>query len=159
MKRKVGKLIFLTALIMLATAFYNLWTLRPVRILYVDSFQGMSVNIVVDHFPWADKDRITWFLSHKDELQRKYPVFNGNTFEVVFLGAEKGFMSLRENPHEDLRCFEALKKEKNCIEKDVLLVVNFYAKGITDFEIGYGGPAYQILGEGNIETKPGWKSP
>lgn len=149
----------MAALIMLATAFYNLWTLRPVRILYVDSFQGMSVNIVVDHLPWTDKDRIKWYLEHKKMLQMKYPVFTENTSRIVFFEAGAGFVSFRENPHEDLRCFEDIKSEKRCIPKDIALVVNVDAPGIVDFITDFSGTTYQILGEGNIETKPGWKSP
>lgn len=144
----------MTAIIMASTAIYNLWTLRSVDVLYMESYKDVIIEVVVDHLPWTDKDRIKWFLENKVKLQRNYPEFNEKTFEIIFLDVGEGFMSLRDNYHEDLRCFESLKKEKNCIQKNDLLVIHFYDGGVTDFDIGFGGPAYRVTRDGKIENKP-----
>lgn len=147
-------MLLIAVAIFVITAFYNLWTLRKVNIIYIDSYKDMMLDIVVDHLPLTDKGRIEWFLENKRKLQKKHPEFNENTYEIVFLDIGEGFMSSRDNYHEDLRCFESLKKEKNCIQKNDLLVIHFYDGGVTDFDIGFGGPAYRVYSNGKIENKP-----
>lgn len=154
MKRKRRKMLSIAVVIFISTALYNLWTLRKVNVLYIDSYKDVMLDMVVDHLPLTDKGRIEWFLENKNQLQKNHPEFNQNTVEIIFLGIGEGFMSLRENPHEDLLCYDSLKQEKNCIEKDVLMVVDFYTNGVTDFDIGFGGPGYRVSGDGKIENKP-----
>ncbi|HHU2274710.1 TPA: DUF943 family protein, partial [Escherichia coli] len=48
MKRKLQKIILY---LFLLCCIYNLWTLRPVQILYTYSDAGNSVFLVVDHLP------------------------------------------------------------------------------------------------------------
>jgi hypothetical protein len=154
MTKKRKGIISFAVVIMVCIALYNLWSQRPVKVLYIDSYKGVMFDIVVDHLPWLDRDRINWFLTHREELEKNHPTLKGNIYEITFLDVGAGFMSLRENPHEDLLCFDTIKEEKNCIEKNTLLVVHFYNHGVTDFDIGYGGPAYQKIGNGKIERKP-----
>jgi hypothetical protein len=61
LKKKISMLILY---LFLSGAIYNLWTLRPVKILYVNSDGYGTINLVVDHLPWTDRDKIDWYLAH-----------------------------------------------------------------------------------------------
>lgn len=62
--------------IFLAGALYNLWTLRQVNIIFINSDAGSTIDIVVDHLPWTDRDKIDWFLAHKEKILAKYPLYD-----------------------------------------------------------------------------------
>lgn len=75
MKRKLQKIILY---LFLLCCIYNLWTLRPVQILYTYSDAGNSVFLVVDHLPWTDSDKINWYLKHQDEIKSQNPLPEGS---------------------------------------------------------------------------------
>lgn len=70
MKSKLQKIILC---LFLLCCIYNLWTLRPVQILYTYSDAGNSVFLVVDHLPWTDSDKINWYLKHQNEIKNNIP--------------------------------------------------------------------------------------
>lgn len=150
MKSKLQKIILC---LFLLCCIYNLWTLRPVQILYTYSDAGNSVFLVVDHLPWTDSDKINWYLKHQNEIKNQHPLPEGSwhTWYVIDIG--NGFTDYKkyiEGPYEDLYCFPTIKSNDNCIVKNYLMVINEYPYrnthiGINDFT------EYQLTPENKIE--------
>ncbi|KNC89040.1 DUF943 family protein [Trabulsiella odontotermitis] len=149
MKRKFPKLLLC---LFLTGGIYNLWTLRPVNILYVYSDAGSTVSMVVDHLPWTDRDKIAWYLTHRDEFKRKYPLSDENyqTYYITDIG--EGFTNYEKSPHEDLRCYPTLKNENNCIVKNYLLIVDEYAGSNTRLYIPDSETDYQLTPDNKLEV-------
>lgn len=85
MKSKLQKIILC---LFILYCIYNLWTLRPVQVLYTYSDAGNSVFLVVDHLPWTDSDKINWYLKHQNEIKNQHPLPEGNlhTWYVIDIG-------------------------------------------------------------------------
>lgn len=123
MKKKLP--VMLLCLFLLG-AFYNLWTIRPVNILYIYSDAGVTVTIVVDHMPWTDREKIAWYLARRDEFKRKYPSFD-NTWQTYYItDISDGFTNYAKSPHEDLFCIPEIKSDDNCLVKNYFLIVDEY---------------------------------
>ncbi|MFK3660982.1 DUF943 family protein [Scandinavium sp. NPDC088450] len=144
--------------IYLSFSLYNLWSLRPVNILYVDliswSDAGSHANhitVVVDHFPWTDRDRIAWFLAHESEIRAWHPDFKDRVDGIFIMIASEGFLNRLEYPHEDLYCFSSIKNPKNCIEKDVPLRISHDSDSPVIFELE---EANYLYNNGKIEVAP-----
>ncbi len=88
---------------------YNLWSIRPVNILYIYSDFGGQIFIVVDHLPWTDKDKIAWYLTQQKQLKSKYPLLEGEEHTYFIIEAGKDFIRYKDyhdGPYEDLYCFQ-----------------------------------------------------
>ena len=141
---------------------YNLWTLRPVNVQYVYSDAGSTVDLVVDHLPWTDRDKIAWYLTRRDEFKKKYPLleWTSNSYYIIDIG--KGFIKFEGNPSEDLRyenliCFPTIKSDMNCVVKNYLLIVDENPDSNTLFYMfsEFGSQiVYQLTPEGKIEFIP-----
>lgn len=120
MKRKL--FVMLLCLFLLG-ACYNLWTIRPVNIIYAYSEEGITVTIVVDHMPWTDRDKIAWYLARRDEFKKKYPYY-GNIWQSYYItDICDGFTNYEKSPHEDLFCIPEIKSDDNCLVKNYSLIV------------------------------------
>ncbi|MCS2148471.1 DUF943 family protein [Scandinavium manionii] len=151
MKRKWRTTVFLVSAVIFCIAGYNLWTLRPVSILYVEA-DWRSPVIVVDHFPLTDKDRINWFLNHENEIKKHYGIITELTTSIDVIDAAGGFFRLEDYPQEDLYCFDSIKSDKRCVQKNIVLEIEIHVPGVVDFQTG-NGLTYRISDDGKIETK------
>ncbi|AVE57070.1 MULTISPECIES: DUF943 family protein [Citrobacter] len=127
---------------------YLLWAQRPVTILragerfeydptlfhglYVSSERGFmdfeAYDIAVKHFALTEWGRIHWYLQHKNELKTKYHIPTSASYYIVFWDIGGGFIDDEKSGDGDLFCFPPQKNTKeNCIEKNVLLIVEFDA--------------------------------
>lgn len=133
MKRKLQKIILY---LFLLCCIYNLWTLRPVQILYTYSDAGNSVFLVVDHLPWTDSDKINWYLKHQDEIKSQNPYQKIVGIPGMLLISVMASLTIKkyiEGPYEDLYCFPTIKSNDNCIVKNYLMVINEYPYRNTHF--------------------------
>jgi hypothetical protein len=137
--------------IFLAGALYNLWTLRQVNIMFIYSDAGSTINIVVDHLPWTDRDKIEWFLARKKDILEKHPLYNNSWHDFLIMDIGDGFTNFSENPDEDLFCFPTIKSEKNCLVKNYLLVVEEAEYENMQFHIAPWWTSYQLTSEGKVE--------
>ncbi|ENR8891357.1 TPA: DUF943 family protein [Citrobacter koseri] len=136
---------------------YLLWTQRPVTIfraevgleddpmylhgLYTSSKRGFIdkewYDIAVDHLALTEWGRIHWYLEHKAELKRKYRIPTSTSYSIAFLGIGSGFIDIDKSGDSDLYCFSPKKDTKeNCIEKNMLLEVDFDAGSYERFSFG-----------------------
>lgn len=137
--------------IFLAGALYNLWTLRQVNIIFINSDAGSTIDIVVDHLPWTDRDKIDWFLAHKEKILAKYPLYDNSTHTFYIIDIGDGFTNYNENPDEDLFCFPTIKSEKSCLLKDYLLIAQEFRYKNHQFQTAPWSTIYQLTPEGKIE--------
>lgn len=133
---------------------YNLWTLRPVDILHVDSDAGSTVVLVVDHLPWTDRSKIDWFLARRENLRSKYPLYNEGWHRYYIMGIGNGFTNHESNPHEDLLCFPVINSLNKCVIKDYLLIVDEYQNRNTQFYVSKADSEYQMTPDKKIEFIP-----
>lgn len=146
-----NKFSFFLLLLFLAGGTYNLWTLRPVKILYVYSDAGSTVSMVVDHLPWTDRDKISWYMTHRDELIRKYPLYDEfwHTYNVLDIG--NGFTNYDKSPGTDLLCFPDIQTDDSCIVRTHLMIVNEYSDKKAIFYIVTDKEEYQLTPGNKIE--------
>jgi len=139
--------------IFIIIAMCNLWSLRPVKILHIYSDFNSSVFIVVDHLPWADSDKIGWFLSRREKLINDYPLIDGIPHSYYIMDVGEGFTNYKENPKEDLLCFSMGKKEHNCIIKNYPMVMSERPYENIHFQISseWAVYNYELTPEGKIE--------
>ncbi|MDK9362827.1 DUF943 family protein [Lelliottia wanjuensis] len=147
MKKKLP--VMLLCLFLLG-AFYNLWTIRPVNILYVYSQEGVTVTIVVDHMPWTDQEKISWYLARRDDFKRKYPYFGDIWQSYYITDVSDGFTNYEKSPHEDLFCIPTIKSENNCLVKDYFLIVREDPDSNTHFYLDSENE-YQLTPDNKIE--------
>ncbi|WP_072170901.1 DUF943 family protein [Trabulsiella odontotermitis] len=149
-----NKFSFVMLCLFLTGGFYNLWTLRPVKILYVYSDAGWTVTMVVDHLPWTDRDKIGWYLAHREEMKRKYPLFDDTWHTYNIMGVGNGFTNYDSSPDEDLLCFPTIKNDNSCIARNYLLIINEYTDSNTRLYVPDSDVVYQLTSENKLEVVP-----
>ncbi|EDU0972084.1 DUF943 family protein, partial [Salmonella enterica subsp. arizonae serovar 38:z4,z23:-] len=115
-----------------------------------------TVFLVVDHLPWTDRDKIRWYLTHREEFKRKYPLLDQDWFRYYVIDIGNGFTNAKDyhdGPYEDLYCFPTIKDDADCIVKDYLLIVDEYPDRNTRFGVTVidGELEYQLTPEKQIE--------
>ncbi|MDV7024966.1 DUF943 family protein [Atlantibacter subterranea] len=139
------------AFLFIASGLYNLWTLRPVDILYIYSDAGWSVDLVVDHMPWTDRDKIDWYLAHQKQIKNKYPLLDGEQHNYYIWDIGNGFTNYNNSPHEDLLCLPTIKNDNNCIVKYPLLIVDEYPYRNARFSVYPWENEYELTPENKLE--------
>ena len=125
-----------------------LWlSLRPVEIVAVHQRNNFS-DVLVKNFPFTDKGKIKWWLENQGMLKNRYgipiPASNGY-FDITFWLFGNGY---KEEEKYDRLCFEDMKTEKNCIEKNSTFTVRNNDENVITF-ITYGG-RYVMREDGKI---------
>jgi len=148
---KIRLFLFILFIIMITL---NMWSLRHVNIIHASAKGSGGSAIVVDHFPYTDRDRIHWYLDHRKELQETYGVPGKDEYSILIFGLGEGFFNPEENYKRDLYCFMDMHKKNNCIEKNLYLEVRLFKYGgevkKEVFEIGYSGYSYTVDKEGKL---------
>lgn len=113
-------------------ALIYLFFLRKPRVIYANEDEYSTV-IVVRDFPITQWGKIFWWENNKDYIKDKYnlpSVDNKGNYSVAILNESDGFKKNTEAnyywfsfEHTDLLCFEKIKSENRCIEKNVLMII------------------------------------
>lgn len=100
-----------------------LWS-RPVEIVAIHQ-NGNHTYIIVKNFPITDKGQVDWWLRNRDILKKRYnipkPALSGD-YTVIFWDYGDGY---KEEGKYDRLCFGDLEPPKNCIDKNMILNVNY----------------------------------
>lgn len=145
--KKAIALLFLAGCVFLG---YWLWlSLRPVEIIAVHHRESNFSAILVKNTPLTDKGKINWWMENKAIFKEKYnipnPAEDGSFSVTVWLFGE----GYKEEGKYDRFCFNDIKSEKNCIEKDaVFTVTNSKNRGV--FFTIYDGDNYRSGQNGDI---------
>lgn len=150
MKSKLQKIILC---LFLLCCIYNLWTLRPVQILYTYSDAGNSVFLVVDHLPWTDSDKINWYLKHQNEIKNQHPLPEGSWHTGMSLISVMASLTIKNISKGRMKISTVSRQLRAMIIaswKNYLMVINEYPYrnthiGINDFT------EYQLTQENKIE--------
>lgn len=105
-------------------------------------------DVLVKSFPLTDKGKIQWWFENKDKLKNQYnipqPASYGG-FTVTFWLFGDGY---QEEGKYDRLCFDDMPTKKNCIDKNLLMMVR-YAKS-TGLSFRLDGEVYRIKGNGEM---------
>lgn len=140
-----GRLLFIITAVLLS---YLLWLFfRPVKIIAIHQDKHFS-DIMVNHFPLTNRGKIIWWQENKDILKSRYrvpePASDGN-FTINFWLFGEGY---KEEEDSDRLCFEDIKTDKHCIEKDKAFTVHNSKNTGIFFTVDDGN--YRMNKEGKI---------
>ncbi len=146
--KKAGLVLLLAGGIL---AGYGFWlSLRPVDIVAVHENDNHSY-VLVKSFPFTDKGKINWWLNNKDRLKDKYKIprpSSSGHFTVVFWDFGDGY---KEDDKYDRLCFNDMKTNINCIDKEKFFTV-WGDKGEISFGV-YDGIYYMQKNGEMVKTK------
>lgn len=125
-----------------------LWlSLRSVEIVATHQRNNYS-DVLVKNFPFSDKGKINWWLENHTILKEKYnipdPAKDG-FFAVIFWEFGDGY---KETDGYDRLCFDDMKSEINCIDKDSLMMVVYSKRTGMYFRLDSG--KYYIAEDGKL---------
>ncbi|MGV3345410.1 DUF943 family protein [Enterobacteriaceae bacterium LUAb1] len=120
-----GKIYSSVLLIIACIVSYFLWSsMRSVEIIAVHHRESNFSDILVRHFPFTDKGKITWWLENKSRLEKEFNIPDvgpDGFFYITFWNFGDGY---KEEGKYDRLCFDDMKTKINCIEKDAVFSVN-----------------------------------
>ena len=110
--------------IVVALLVYLLWCFfRPVEIVAVHQRSSGSLAVLVKNFPLTDKGKIHWWQKNRAMLKEKYNVPAPDTdgsFSVTFWRFGDGY---KGDKIDERLCFNEIKNEKRCIEKEAIFTI------------------------------------
>ncbi|WON77770.1 DUF943 family protein [Serratia sp. UGAL515B_01] len=144
--KKILCMLLLTSSVLLGCF---LWLpLRPVEIVAVHQRHHFS-DVLVIGFPITDKGKINWWLENKEMLKAKYNIpklASYGNFSITFWNFPEGY---KEDEYDRL-CFDDMKTDKNCIDKNAVFTVNNDSENRTIFTV-YNGT--YLLRENGVVTQ------
>ncbi|MDU4091745.1 MAG: DUF943 family protein [Pantoea sp.] len=122
MQRK-DKLIYTLLLLGCIPLGYALWLyLHPAKIVAVHQDANFS-SVLVKNFPLTDQGKISWWLENKDMLKKNYGIpkpASYGSFTINFWDFGDGY---KNEGKLDRRCFDDIKNNTKCIDKNLLFSV------------------------------------
>ncbi|MFE8103909.1 DUF943 family protein [Brenneria goodwinii] len=114
----------LVALIFVAlsgVACYLFLNNRAVNVIAVH-YDGNTAQVLVDRLPFTDSARINWWQHSQGQIRKKYNIPNGEEgpFFITIYDFGDGY---KEEGKEDRRCFSDVKPPRNCIDKNILMMI------------------------------------
>jgi hypothetical protein len=106
---------------------------RKAEIIFVQHIDGVT-DIVVKKFPITQRGRVSWWEDNQDMLKDKYGIPERDKNGVYYIAisdvsdgfkkaSEANFSAWYSLSRSDLLCFDEIKSENRCIEKNVLMEI------------------------------------
>ncbi|MBV4365341.1 DUF943 family protein [Erwinia phyllosphaerae] len=85
-------------------------------------YDGSTAQIIVDKLPLTDSEKISWWKKNQSEIMNKYNIPSGDRtpFLMVVYAFGDGYQMEGD---EDRLCFSDMKPPKNCIDKNILMMI------------------------------------
>ncbi len=85
-------------------------------------YDGSTARIIVDSLPFTDAKKIDWWQHNQDEIRRKYHIPTGaqGPFLITIYAFGDGY---QEEGKEDRLCFPNVEPPRNCIDKNILMMI------------------------------------
>ncbi|MGP2424276.1 DUF943 family protein [Yersinia sp. 2538 StPb PI] len=134
---KKGRIIL--AAVVIFFVYIVFYVFQPVKIIdgHIRS-SGFSV-LIVKNPPLTDKGKISWWKKNELFIKETYSIpkpDSDGTFTVVVLDVGDGYkIDSGTDEDSDLLCFDDMKTEKNCIEKNWVMDIEYLKNGSTRFNI------------------------
>ncbi|VTQ56560.1 Enterobacterial putative membrane protein (DUF943) [Campylobacter jejuni] len=127
------KIIVIVTVLCIAISGYLL-LFRKTEIIFVHHVKG-DTDIVVRNFPLTQVGKIIWWENNKDNPLIKNEISDVDEYGNYFVGIEDigvGFITVSEArfsswysfAKNDLICFDEIKSERRCIEKNNLMMIH-----------------------------------
>ena len=130
---------------------YFLWLLlRPVEITAAHQRRNYS-DVLVRNFPLTEQGRINWWLKNKKRLKNEYDIPKPATdgfYTVIFWDFGEGY---KETDGYDRLCFDDMKTDIDCIDKNSLMMVIYSKKTGLYFRLDSG--KYYVKENGEMEKR------
>lgn len=115
----------------------------------IDAHQAGSFgDVIVNHLPWTDHGKISWWMHHRDEISDKYKIPHrdeNGMYHVMVWSFGDGY---KEEDDKDRLCFEDMTATQRCIEKNALLLISSSRnRGLV---IESRGASYRIEADGSV---------
>lgn len=130
MKKGISICCFMAGVLLI---FYYVFITLPVKIIAIHKDNYAPV-VVVDQLPLSDANKIAWWrdeskniLANEDDAQIHNRALN---YYIYRFG--EGY---QESGKEDRLCFDDMKAPKNCLDKDILMIVRYRKNGDIQFDI------------------------
>lgn len=123
--------------ILILAGLFTWFTQRPVKIIAVHE-NGHYSSVLVEQFPVTDKGKIDWWVQNKNILQKIYGIpklSNWGYFNVMFWDFGDGY---KKQDKSERLCFEDMKTEERCIDKNKIFSVERDRHGNTLFTVNDG---------------------
>jgi hypothetical protein len=126
------KIVVIVTVLCIAISEYFLF-FRKTEIIFVHHAEGVT-DIVVKNFPITQIGKIIWWENNKDSLLKKREISDVDEYgyySVAIADIGEGFKKVSEADfsswyslsRNDLLCFDDIKSEKRCIEKNNLMMI------------------------------------
>lgn len=85
-------------------------------------YDGSTAAVIVDGLPFTESDKIDWWKNNQERIREKYRIPSGDTgpFLITVYAFGDGY---KEEGKEDRMCFSDMKPPRNCIDKNILMMV------------------------------------
>lgn len=133
--------------ILILAGFFTWFTQRPVKIIAVHE-NGHYSSVLVEQFPVTDKGKIDWWVKNKNILQKIYGIpkpSDWGYFNIMFWDFGDGY---KKQDKSERLCFEDMRTEKRCIDKNKIFSVERDRHGNTLFTVNDG--RYQMNENGEV---------
>jgi len=115
------KLIVLLLTLLLCVAFFLFNEKKDVSVIDAH-YDGSTAQIIVDKLPLTEAAKISWWKQNQNEILENYKIPTGD--KVPFLIAIYAYGNgYQEEGKEDRLCFSDIKSPKNCIDKNILMMI------------------------------------
>lgn len=111
-----------------------MFTAKPNVSVISAHYDGSTAQIIVNKLPLIESDKISWWKKNNNEILKKYNIPTGDKrpFLIVIYAFGDGY---QEEEQKDRACFPDMKPPKNCIDKNILMMI---------WRIRDGGVKYQF---------------
>ena len=133
--------------ILILAGLFTWFTQRPVKIIAVHE-NGHYSSVLVEQFPVTDRGKIDWWVQNKNILQKIYGIpkpSDWGYFNVMFWDFGDGY---KKQDKSERLCFEDMKTEERCIDKNKIFSVERDRHGNTLFTVNDG--RYQMNENGEV---------
>ncbi|QGY27481.1 DUF943 family protein [Pantoea cypripedii] len=120
---------------------------REVKV--IDVHHGKyAADILVNHLPLSQSSRINWWLKNEAVIFSNYNISPGNEDGPQLITIFAFGDGYKELGKEDRLCFDDITPPNNCIDKDILMLVDRTRSG--DLEFSFASSVYVRTNDGRI---------
>ncbi|MFZ4834575.1 DUF943 family protein [Rouxiella sp. Mn2063] len=116
------RLLVLIIFIILSVFAYLLW-LNNRTVHVIDAHYDMGgAQIIVNNLPITNSAKISWWQHNQQEIRKKYHIPD-KYMDPMLITVYAFGNGYQEEGKEDRMCFEDMPPPRNCIDKDILMMI------------------------------------